>query len=185
VSDGTGDHRVTDRAVRVYSTKFDGSLHNDFTAWLIEPREPSEGTPLRLFVPEGTVIQSYRGEQTTRIAFTALFWPGLDRWWNVYHNHRVFQRPDGRWTPESYANVSTPASFDGETLRWVDLDLDVVVRDGAVELLDEDEFTDHRARMAYPEDLAARALEAASALVDLAGRRETPFDRAAHIWAPR
>jgi uncharacterized protein len=181
--DQLGPHHVTDRAVRILSTKFDGSLHNDFAGRLIHESANSEdpAAPLRVFVPEGTSIQSYRGELTVRVPFTALFWPGHERWWNVYHNHHTFFAND-RWSSAVYANVSTPATFDGETVRWIDLDLDVVIRDGAVELLDEDEFAEHRARMAYPERLATRALEAAATLIELATRRAPPFDRDTHIW---
>lgn len=181
-----GEHFVTDRVIRILSTKYDGSLHNDFAGRLIEDRDTVEGAdaPLRVFVPAGTSIQSYRGELTVRVPFTALFWPAVDRWWNIYHNHWTLQRSDQRWTPEAYANVSTPATFDEKTLSWVDLDLDVTVRDGVVDLLDEDEFEEHRVRMAYPEALATRALEAASTLLQLASRRAPPFDREAHIWPP-
>ncbi len=97
----------------------------------------------------------------------------------------MVRRPDGRLSTESYANVSLPATFDGETVRWVDLDLDVTIRDGVVELLDEDEFDEHRARMAYPEGVVTGAREAASELMRLAATRTPPFDRGTHIWRPR
>jgi protein associated with RNAse G/E len=172
------------RQIRILSTKYDGSLHNDFAGQLLEDPTEEPDTPLRVFVPQGTPIQSYRGALTVRIPFTALFWPDADRWWNVYHNHWTIYF-DGRWSSASYANVASPATFDGETLRWVDLDLDVVIREGAVELLDEDEFEEHRALMAYPEAIVTGALEAAAALIDLATRRVPPFNRDAHIWVPR
>jgi uncharacterized protein len=179
-----GGEPVNGRVVRIVSTKFDGSLHNDFAGRLIEDWTGLEDptAPLRLFVPEGTPIQSYRGDLVVQVPFTALFWPGQERWWNVYHNHRTLQRSDQRWTPESYANVSSPATFDGETVRWVDLDLDVTIRAGVVELLDEDEFAEHRVRMGYPDDVVSGALEAASKLLELAARRAPPFDRDRHIW---
>ena len=41
-----------------------------------------------------------------------------DRWYNVWHF-----RDDT--TELWYCNVALPASFDGETLRWVDLDIDI------------------------------------------------------------
>ncbi|MEZ4504037.1 MAG: DUF402 domain-containing protein [Dehalococcoidia bacterium] len=162
-------------AIRVQSTKYDGSLHNDYEAFLLDA--PTEDTPLRLHVPAGTAIASYRGHYETSVAFTALFWPGLEVWWNVYHNHA----PVGRRGFISYANVSTPASFDGETVRWVDLDLDVVVLPDRVVLDDEDEFEAHRERFAYPPDLEASAREAASELLELAVHRTAPFDRESHI----
>jgi hypothetical protein len=168
--------------VRVQSTKYDGSLHNDYEAYLLDAPDgggvsSDAGAPLRLHVPAGTSIESYRGRYETSVAFTALFWPGLEVWWNVYHNHA----PVGRRGFVSYANVSTPAEFDGETLRWVDLDLDVVVMADRVELDDEDEFEAHRVRFAYPPDLEARARGAASELLERAARLRPPFDREAHV----
>jgi protein associated with RNAse G/E len=172
--------------VRVQSTKYDGSLHNDYGAYLLDGGGDAAGTegasnegghPLRLHVPAGTRIESYRGRYDTSVAFTALFWPGAEVWWNVYHNHA----PAGRRGFVSYANVSTPASFDGESVRWVDLDLDVVVMPGRVELDDEDEFEAHRLRFANPPDIEARAREAASELLERAARLSPPFDREAYI----
>jgi protein associated with RNAse G/E len=184
---------VTEERVRILSTKWDGSPHNDYYGFVIAERggleagPPADGTPqpLRLLVPAGHVIRSYRGEYLVRVAFTALFWPGADRWWNVEHNHWTLLRQDGRSTSETYANVSTPARLEGDTLHWIDLDLDVIVRDGAVSLLDEDEFEEHGARWSYPDDLVRQAREAAEQLLALAEVRAHPFDRHAHVWLER
>ena len=49
----------------------------------------------------------------------------------------------------------------------IDLDLDVVRRraTGLVELRDEDEFAEHRARFGYPDDVVAEAQAAAGWLL--------------------
>ena len=99
-----------------------------------------------------------------------------DRGSNVYHTHRTA----GRRGIESYANVATPAQFDGETLRWIDLDLDVLTRKGGVEVDDEDEFADHRERFSYPDDVVRHALAARDELLRLARSGASPFDRASH-----
>lgn len=166
------------RLVRVQSTKYDGSPHGDYEGELLDGAGAEDG-PLRLFVPAGTVNRSYRGDYEIRVAFTALFWPGRDVWWNVFHNHA----PAGRRGFVSYANVSSPAEFDGAVVRWVDLDLDVVVMPDRVELDDEEEFEAHRLRFAYPEDIQRQAREAATELLALAARRAPPFDRASHVPA--
>ncbi len=177
-----GEHLVTGRRVRVLSTKYDGSPHYDQYGWLLDTPGTGQDLPLRVLIEAGTELRSYRGTFATRIDFTFLFWPGQDRWYNVEHNHRVVARPDGRLSTSSYANVSTPATFDGDTVRWVDLDLDVTIRDGVVELVDEDEFDEHRARMAYPAAVVARARAAAEELQRLARLGAPPFDRDTHIW---
>ncbi len=180
-----GEHLVSSRRVRILSTKFDGSHHNDFEGWLLQDERSTPTEPLRVFIAAGTQLRSYRGTYTANLDFTMLFWPDLDRWWNLEHNHWVFRRPDGRMTTQSYANVSLPATFDGETVRWVDLDLDVTVRDGVIELVDEDEFEEHRLAMRYPDDVVDAAREAAAELLRLAEARTPPFDRTSHIWRPR
>jgi protein associated with RNAse G/E len=157
------------RTVQVRSTKYDGSPHYAYEARLVDHAGPR----LRLLVPRGTVMEGYRGTLRTQVAFTALFYTD-DRWYNCYLNH---------WTTprlriESYANVALPAAFDGETVRWVDLDLDVLIRStGAVSLVDVDEFVEHGARFGYPDDLVRRATDTADALLAAARDRREPFDR--------
>jgi protein associated with RNAse G/E len=172
------------RRIRVLSTKYDGSLHNDYEALLID--EESSTSPddecLRLYVAQGTPLHSYRGDGPIGVGFTALFWPGADRWFNVYHNHW----PTQRHAIETYVNVSLPAEFDGETIRWVDMDLDVVVRTGhRIELWDEDEFAEHLEQFRYPDNVVARARAAAGELMRAAAAGEPPFDRASHIWVQK
>ncbi len=171
---------TTTCSVRILSTKYDGSPHNDYMAELLDAGDPASGAPMRLLVPRGTLIRSYRGDYPSRVTFTALYWPGADCWWNVEHNHEAWRGRSGT-AMLSYANISTPAEFDGETLRWVDLDLDVIVTDGSPQIVDEDEFVAHITRFAYPPDLVARATEAATTLLGLAARHAPPFDRETYL----
>ncbi|MDA1002071.1 MAG: GNAT family N-acetyltransferase [Chloroflexi bacterium] len=165
---------VPDRSVRVLSTKYDGSPHYDYEARFVD----HDRSLLRLYVPVGTTMTSYRGVFPTRVAFTALFFTDGDRWYNCYHNHWTGPRA----SIESYANVSLPAAFDGETVRWVDLDLDVLVRrTGGASIVDHDEFLEHRERFAYPDALARRAADTAAELLALARERRAPFDRESHL----
>ena len=172
---------TSNRLIRVVSTKYDGSPHNDYVAEMIDGRTDA---PLRMFVPAGTVIHSYRGDYPSRVPFTALYWPGIDCWWNVEHNYEAWRGRSGT-AMLSYANISMPAEFDGETLRWVDLDLDVIVTETGAQIVDEDEFAAHTTRFGYPDELVTRATEAAASLLDMATRLVPPFDRATYIEAVR
>ncbi|WP_174615972.1 nucleoside tri-diphosphate phosphatase [Virgibacillus ihumii] len=50
-----------------------------------------------------------------------------------------------------YCNISSPFIFDHEALKYIDYDLDVkVYPDMTWDLLDEDEYEEHRAVMNYP-----------------------------------
>jgi protein associated with RNAse G/E len=160
------------RPVRIASTKYDGSIHYEFEAELLS----YEGAMLTLRVARGTVLKGYRGDVDVETAFTALFW--TDRHYNIYHN----VSPAGRRGIMSYANIATPARLDGDVLRWIDLDLDVFTsEDGTVTLDDVDEFEEHRARFAYPDELVAEVFAARDELLELAKTGGFPFDREAHL----
>lgn len=99
-----------------------------------------------------------------------------DAWWMVefYWNHPSI---------EVYVNIGTRPRWDGGRVAQIDLDLDVVRRiDGAVEILDEDEFQEHRRQLGYPADVIERAGAAAERAVAMLGRRQEPFGAAARRW---
>ena len=84
---------------------------------------------------------------------------------------------------ELYIDVTGPVSFDGTTVRADDLDLDVARRrSGAVKLLDEDEFEQHRHRFGYPDDVVAGARATAQRLLrEVIGGAE-PFATRGQAW---
>jgi len=91
------------------------------------------------------------------------------------------------WRPRMhYVNVATPATWSDGTLRFIDLDLDVIWRSdtGEVILDDEDEFALHQVRFGYPSDLIARAWRTGGEVRDMIARRSYPFDGSLHRWRP-
>ena len=82
-----------------------------------------------------------------------------------------------------YVNIGTVPVVTGATIHQVDLDLDVVLtNEGDVAVRDEDEFNEHKERLAYPDEITDLALtgtaEAQARLVD----RLPPFDGVADRW---
>lgn len=159
------------RPIRVESTKWDGSIHYQYDALLVD----EVGPLLRFFAPKGTTVRGYRGEGPMQQGLVGLFF--TDRWYNLYHN----LGPVGRRGFLSYANVGTPAEFSDGIIRWIDLDVDVVQGEGFLSVDDEDEFAEHRELMAYPETLVQRVLETRDLLVPIASAGVFPFDRASHL----
>ena len=100
-----------------------------------------------------------------------------ERWWTMVVN----QAPRD---PELYIDVCTSARWSGPGLvEMVDLDLDVIrLRDGAVRLLDEDEFVDHSVSLGYPRTMIGNARVTAAELILAAESRVEPFGTAAHRW---
>ena len=165
------------RTIRVEKTKYDGTIQAAWESRLLD----HTGSLLRSVVPGGApvyVLDRSRWVKSGRTTcMVELYFE--DRWYNVWHVR------DGT-TELWYCNVALPATFDGQTLRWVDLDIDVrCYRDGAPEVLDEDEFEQHRVELGYPAEVVERALAARDEALRLAQERVFPFDYETQISALR
>ena len=159
---------VIGRAIHVCSTKYDGSPHWEFDSWFVLEKGPL------LITQEfaGHEYQTWNGPWVTPYHARNYFW--ADRWYNVMR----CDRPKASGLEYWYCNVTTPAQFDGEHVRYVDLDLDVIVpAEGQPRVVDEDEFLEHSRRMGYPPDVIDQARRAVDELLDLARRGEFPFQR--------
>ena len=152
--------------VRVVSIKYDGALRDTYDAQLLD----HVGTALRLSVPADTPQYEAKKDQWVPATDNAIEIYFADRWYNVWH---FPSSPRNLW----YCNIAMPAEFDGKTVKWVDLDLDVRCHpDGAIKVLDEDEFDQHRVQMSYLDEVVDRALAALDEVLYLAGERKFPFD---------
>jgi uncharacterized protein len=82
-----------------------------------------------------------------------------------------------------YVDIATPPRWDGNALRTVDLDLDVVrLVDGEVYVDDEDEFAEHQFELGYPADVVERAGRSCERVrADVAGR-VAPYDGSHERW---
>jgi hypothetical protein len=150
----------------VISTKYDGSPHWEYETRLVLER----GSLIVTQDFAGQVYQTWKGPHAEPFNVRNHFW--TDRWYNVMR----CDRPRGGGLEYWYCNVTTPAQFDGETVRYADLDLDVqVFPTGEVRLLDEDEFLENSRRMGYAPDVIEQARTAAGELCRLAANREFPF----------
>jgi protein associated with RNAse G/E len=100
-----------------------------------------------------------------------------DQWWTA-----SFNSPPHR--TEIYCDITTvPTWLAPGEVTMVDLDLDVRRRrTGQVELLDEDEFAEHRIRFGYPAEVVAAAWASAQHLERAIRADEEPFASAYHAW---
>ena len=166
------DPRLSGTPIHIVSTKYDGSPHYDYWGRLID----EYAGVLRIVTDEGTPWTGYRGEGRMRSTMTQLFF--TDRWYNVFHNYR----PVGRLGMHWYANIGTPARLEGDTLRWIDLDLDLLQTEvSGLFVDDEDEFEDHQVAMGYPAEMVGQARAALEELLSLCGDFAFPLDHHRHI----
>ncbi|MFC4942205.1 DUF402 domain-containing protein [Pseudonocardia sp. GCM10023141] len=76
-----------------------------------------------------------------------------------------------------YVDIATPPVWDGQVVRCIDLDLDVI-RDRAdrVWVDDEDEFAEHQVALGYPDAVVEQALRSCAAVLEGVRSRSAPFD---------
>ncbi len=159
------------RLIRSASTKYDGSIHYEFDTYLIDHVDGC----LRLWIPAGTPNNGYRGPGVFERDALAVFFPDDPRrGFNVFLHQQPYPGLDMVMASDMLMN----AHLDGDTLRWIDLDLDVeVFADGRIELVDEDEFAEHQLRYDYPPEVIAAAEASAELALELARTASFPFNR--------
>jgi hypothetical protein len=85
-----------------------------------------------------------------------------------------------------YVDISTPPTWDGDVLRAVDLDLDVLRGPtGRVWVDDEDEFAAHRVAWSYPPEVYELAVASCARVRGLAEAGAPPYDGSAAVWLER
>ncbi|HEX6500376.1 MAG TPA: DUF402 domain-containing protein [Micromonosporaceae bacterium] len=166
----TGGEPEGSETVWVRYFKYDGTPHRSYPARLVARRP--EGS--WLLVAAGTVATLAGGDAVREEAYTLLV--PSDAWWTAMFNAAPRRT-------EVYCDITTPAIWGEGEVSLVDLDLDVRRRrTGEIELLDEDEFAEHRARYGYPDQVVAQARAAAHWLVGALGDGTEPFASAYRPW---
>ena len=156
--------------VTILATNYDGSLHWTHPAALLKATDHKIITQ----TPPDTRVTTESGFYISPFETRAHYWQ--DRWFNV-----IRLETPGEGLYGYYCNVATPVDFDGETVHYVDLQLDVrVLADaaGALEhrLVDEDDFEAARERYGYDEALVSRCQQAVAELVAMIESRQFPFN---------
>ena len=159
------------RQVTVRATNYDGELHWEHAAWLLQADDGYVIT----HTPAGTRVRTEGGgEYVSPFDTRAHYW--TDRWFNV-----IRLETPGQGLYGYYCNIATPLRFDGETVHYVDLQLDVRVFADAsggleVRVVDEDEFEVARQRYGYDEQLVSCARGGVDDLLRMIEAQEFPFD---------
>jgi len=142
------------------------SLHGDgepHRTWLDIIRTDDK---LVYYLPAQQVVQEAAGETwSSGYPVISMFWP--DKYYNVF---LLLQPHDTAY----YCNISTPPKITEGAITYRDLDLDLSVKPGSIDILDEAEFVE-RSRV-YPADWIREAKHAITSLYELAVSKEGPFD---------
>ena len=152
--------------ITVRACKYDGSEHRRWLATVVK-QEASLLVLDASFSEEishellGTIVSGTRSIE--------YYW--LDRWYNVFR----FSQPNGELR-SYYCNVNIPPKFDGQTLSYVDLDIDILVEpDLTYRVVDLKDFEQNARRYDYSTEVQTNASRALIELIDLIESRAFPF----------
>jgi uncharacterized protein (DUF952 family)/protein associated with RNAse G/E len=150
--------------------------NHDGTAHWAHPALRHEVAEGRIVTRTGmsTIVAREKGAFTSNWFTRGHYWP--DRWYNVIR----LQNPNGS-LDGYYCNIARPLPFDGRTVRYADMQLDVRVfanADGTLSwrVLDEDEFEVARQKYGYDEEIVRRCYGAVDECIAAVKAREFPFD---------
>ena len=91
------------------------------------------------------------------------------RWFNI-----IAQIKDDGIT--YYCNIASPFIIDGNTLKYIDYDLDLrVYSNGTYKILDKNEYNYHKKLMSYPEEINYIVQKELSELIKMKKASEYPF----------
>ncbi len=159
----------------LHSTKYDGSLHYRHPLKVVEKSERR----LITSISPGYPVESYRGKWNTKRNQLSVFW--VDRPY-VFH---VIWEDD--WQPKMlYTDIATGTKWEDGVVTYVDMDLDVFVKDGVpgIHLDDEDEVEEHGAKGGYRAELVRGCRDAVEEVRRLLEARELPFSTELFKWRP-
>ena len=109
------------------------------------------------------------GEIKRRTKTVEYYW--LNRWYNVFR----FLKDDGS-TRLWYCNINTPPEFNGGTLSYVDLDIDLLVQpDFSFQVLDEGEFETNAGLYGYSKEEKLSVRSAVDELIAMIEQHHFPF----------
>ena len=155
------------KTITVRAHKYDGSEHRNWPAQVLRQEGP-------LIVLDACFKQEITHDLLGTIVAgtTSIEYYWLDRWYNVFR----FSQPEGELR-NYYCNVNIPPEFDGESLSYVDLDIDILVEpDFSFRIVDLEDFEANAARYGYSEGVQQNARKALTELLTLIKNRSFPFN---------
>jgi uncharacterized protein len=132
----------------------------------------------------GCWLGAARGSQMTRPGTTVDFTYASvalvpkDEPWMAF-----FNEPETSARVGVYVDITTTPEWSEDTVRVIDLDLDVVrTWNGEIKVLDEDEFADHQIRFGYPPEIISLAERSCADVLEALRVGAEPFSHRGAEW---
>jgi protein associated with RNAse G/E len=167
----TGDIVTEEKKTKTYvmkAYKYDGRLHYE------QPLQLKEKHPDHV-VLEGAVgreLIHYTRDAVYKFDAETYEYFFSDRW---YTAAIVFDKD--RNVVHVYCNIALPCTIKDTSVEFIDLDVDVIVRDGIMEVVDVDEFEEHKEIFGYGRNLEKKVFEAVERVKKDIAEGNYPFDR--------
>lgn len=150
----TGD-KVTElknnKTIIMKAYKYDGKLHYEQPLQLHKKNDSN----IVLSGAKGRELTHYTRDAVYKFDQETLEFFFTDRW---YTAALVFD-DDGN-VIHVYCNIALPCKISKDVVEFIDLDVDVVVNEGTIEVIDIDEFEEHKIIYGYSKDLQKKVFEA-------------------------
>ncbi|WP_409346289.1 DUF402 domain-containing protein [Paenibacillus sp. MBLB4367] len=150
----------------IQAMKYGNRLHYEWNTALLEKTES------HLFVlgEYGRKLQHYTKQKVFTVENWTIEFFSFESWFTVSADVR-----NGS-IEQYYCNINEPAQIKGSTVTFVDLDLDLIQRNGEWKVVDEDEFAINSVKLSYPEALIERAKHELESLQTRIANKRFPFD---------
>ncbi len=159
------------RLVTVYKQKFNGYESRRFQAELVDWPEPGWIATLS----DASIHPSFKANRPAYTTPYVVYFLSTARMLTT-----SFYFTETGELQEAQCDVAMPATIDGDSVRFVDLELDLIIRgDGSHYLRDFHEFAEHRVRMGYSDEMVSGARAALLEALRLFRNSTFPFDGAA------
>ncbi len=176
-----------DENVVIKSFKHNGHIHRIwYENW---PVPESALHPLhveerfRVYINHGTRIRESDGKEwVSRVPGVTFFLPG--EWFNIV---ALLESTGVRY----YCNIASPFTYYDNTVTYIDYDLDAIkLPDGAIHVVDEEEYRTHRALYQYPALVEAKVKAGLDGLLKRMNEGAAPFQddealRYYELWKTR
>ncbi|MBP1992353.1 DUF402 domain-containing protein [Paenibacillus eucommiae] len=156
----------------IKSFKHDGHLHRMWLEnWqvpghLLHPDHQAEA--MRVMINNQTrVVESDGKEWTSRTPGVSFFIPKM--WFNIV---ALIEDNGVRY----YCNVASPPYVAGDTITYIDYDLDVIKSpDGSIHVVDQEEYERHRTGYRYSAETENKVKQGLESLLERVNEGKPPF----------
>ena len=159
------DHPKAGSDIKIESLKHDRSLHRRWEENIVLYADET----IVIGANNITKVTQGNGESwTTKVP--AIFYFNRNKWFNIIY---LFQEA----RPFYYCNLSSQFTYDNQTIRYIDYDIDFIVQlNHTFKIVDQDEYKENKLRYHYPKTIEKQLGRAKQDLKTWIKQHRDPFN---------